>query len=220
MESQKVDGLVCWLEVFRKLHHLDHLGQFRHACLHRLWQQTVWRKLRVHQKSKHGSGWHGFLNHFPSRMYLENTLKGILLHKNSYMRDIWSWLDFFVVIISVVGWLPGDNNNSSLKSLRTFRILRPLRSINSMPQMKALITILGATLKGLLNVFIFLAFVFSIFAIFASSALPPGLKKSASGHRQRGDAPVPRSTVWLSYEHLFEICVTLRFPLKLPNADP
>jgi hypothetical protein len=31
-----------------------------------------------------------------------------------------------------------------------------------------LITILGATLKGLLNVFIFLAFVFSIFAIFGT----------------------------------------------------
>ena len=94
--------------------------------------------------------------------------RGFCFHKNSYMRDIWSWLDLFVVIISVVGWLPGDNNNSSLKSLRTFRILRPLRSINSMPQMKALITILGATLKGLLNVFIFLAFVFSIFAIFGT----------------------------------------------------
>lgn len=84
------------------------------------------------------------------------------------MRDMWSWLDFFVVIISVIDWLPGDYSNASLKSLRTFRILRPLRSINSMPQMKALIKILGATIKGLVNVFIFLAFVFSIFAIFGT----------------------------------------------------
>lgn len=61
---------------------------------------------------------------------------GFILHKRSYLRDIWNWLDFFVVGISVVGWLPNIESNSSLKSLRTFRILRPLRSINSMPRMK------------------------------------------------------------------------------------
>ncbi len=32
---------------------------------------------------------------------------GFLLHKNSYMRDTWNWLDIFVVTISVVTWLPG-----------------------------------------------------------------------------------------------------------------
>jgi hypothetical protein len=93
---------------------------------------------------------------------------GFILHTKSYLRDIWNWLDFFVVMISVVGWLPGVEGNSSLKSLRTFRILRPLRSINSMPRMKALIKTLLASLKGLLNVAAFLAFVFSIFAIFGT----------------------------------------------------
>lgn len=93
---------------------------------------------------------------------------GFVMHKKSYMRDVWNWLDFFVVMISVIGWLPGVEGNSSLKSLRTFRILRPLRSINSMPRMKALIKTLLASLKGLLNVGAFLAFVFTIFAIFGT----------------------------------------------------
>lgn len=93
---------------------------------------------------------------------------GFFLHKKSYMRDIWNWLDFFVVMISVIAWLPGVEGNSSLKSLRTFRILRPLRSINSMPRMKALIKTLLASLAGLMNVGLFLAFVFSIFAIFGT----------------------------------------------------
>jgi len=105
---------------------------------------------------------------FLAECILKILSRGFCLHKNSYMRDMWSWLDFFVVIISVIDWLPGDYSNPSLKSLRTFRILRPLRSINSMPQMKALIKVLGATIKGLVNVFIFLAFVFSIFAIFGT----------------------------------------------------
>ena len=105
---------------------------------------------------------------FLAECILKILSKGFCFHKNSYMRDIWSWLDLFVVIISVIGWLPGIDGNASLKSLRTFRILRPLRSINSMPRMKALIKILGATLKGMFNVFIFLGFVFSIFAIFGT----------------------------------------------------
>jgi len=93
---------------------------------------------------------------------------GFILHRKSYLRDVWNWLDFFVVSISVIGWLPGIESNSSLKSLRTFRILRPLRSINSMPRMKALIKTLLASLVGLVNVGLFLAFVFTIFAIFGT----------------------------------------------------
>ena len=72
---------------------------------------------------------------------LECVLKilgmGFFMHKKAYLRDTWNWLDFFVVTISVVCWMPGAEGNKSLKSLRTFRILRPLRSINSMPAMKA-----------------------------------------------------------------------------------
>jgi voltage-dependent calcium channel L type alpha-1D len=83
---------------------------------------------------------------------------GFLLHKNSYMRDPWNWLDIFVVTVSVMTWLPNIDTNSSMKSLRTFRILRPLRSIQS----------LLSSLPGLLNVGIFLAFIFTIFAIFGT----------------------------------------------------
>ena len=63
---------------------------------------------------------------------------GFVWHKNSYMRDPWNWLDLFIVIISVIGWLPFFDAGA-LKALRTFRILRPLRSINSLPEMKSLI---------------------------------------------------------------------------------
>ena len=93
---------------------------------------------------------------------------GFILHKNSYMRDPWNWLDIFVVRIPVVTWLPGIEGNSSMKSLRTFRILRPLRSINSLPSMKALIQSLLSSIPGMVNVFIFLAFIFTIFAIFGT----------------------------------------------------
>lgn len=92
---------------------------------------------------------------------------GFWINKNAYLRDVWNWLDFFVVIISVIDWFPSSGGgNSSLKSLRTFRILRPLRSINAMPRMRQLIQSLLKSLPGLINVIAFLGFAFSIFAIF------------------------------------------------------
>ena len=90
---------------------------------------------------------------------------GFCFHKNSYMRDAWNWLDFFIVIISIIGWLPFFDAGA-LTALRTFRILRPLRSINSLPEMRALIQTMLKSLPGLINVLFFLMFIFGIFAIF------------------------------------------------------
>ena len=90
---------------------------------------------------------------------------GFFWHKNSYLRDAWNWLDFFIVIVSVIGWLPFFDAGA-LKALRTFRILRPLRSINSLPEMRNLIGTLMASIPGLMNVLFFLMFIFGIFAIF------------------------------------------------------
>jgi hypothetical protein len=58
--------------------------------------------------------------------------KGFLFHRNAYLRDPWNWLDFFVVCISLLNFLPGIDSGG-LKALRTFRILRPLRTINRFP---------------------------------------------------------------------------------------
>ena len=90
---------------------------------------------------------------------------GFCFHKSSYLRDAWNWLDFFIVIISIIGWLPFFDAGA-LKALRTFRILRPLRSINSLPEMRALIQTMLKSLPGLINVLFFLMFIFGIFAIF------------------------------------------------------
>ena len=89
----------------------------------------------------------------------------VLGHKHAYLRDGWNWLDLFIVIISVIGWLPFFDAGG-LKALRTFRILRPLRSINSLPKMRNLIQTLLASIPGLINVLFFLSFIFGIFAIF------------------------------------------------------
>ena len=91
---------------------------------------------------------------------------GFVVHKNSYLRDSWNRLDFFVVFVSILDFIPALEQYSSLKVLRALRILRPLRSINKVKEMKAMINALLSSITGVLNVCGFLFFVLSIFGIF------------------------------------------------------
>ena len=94
---------------------------------------------------------------------------GFCVHKLSYLREPFNCLDFFIVIVSVIGFLPLKGGSDSLKSLRTFRILRPLRSINRMPTMRQQIQSLLGSIPGLMRVFFFIIFIFTIFAIFGTN---------------------------------------------------
>ena len=91
---------------------------------------------------------------------------GFLLSRKSYLFEAWNCLDFFIVCISIIGFLPIGGGSSGLKALRTFRILRPLRSVNKMPNIKKQITSLLNSIPGLMRVFFFIIFIFCIFAIF------------------------------------------------------
>ena len=47
----------------------------------------------------------------------------------SYIRLPWNALDFFVIVVSVVSYLPLGANLQFYKAMRMLRILRPLRMI-------------------------------------------------------------------------------------------
>ena len=49
---------------------------------------------------------------------------GFFMGPGSYLRDYWNMLDFFVVVLGLLGYLPGVANFSGI---RTVRVLRPLR---------------------------------------------------------------------------------------------
>jgi hypothetical protein len=65
---------------------------------------------------------------------------GFVKHRNAYLKDMWNWIDFAVVLISVIELSPIEGAN--LKGLRTLRVLRPLRSIKGFPAMKRQISAL------------------------------------------------------------------------------
>jgi hypothetical protein len=88
---------------------------------------------------------------------------GFIIHKQSYMRDPWNWIDFSAVIIGGIELFP---NLPNLKFIRTLRVIRPLRSIKALPSMRRLISSLLNSLPALANVVVFLLFVFILFGIF------------------------------------------------------
>ena len=55
---------------------------------------------------------------------------------NSYLRNSWNVLDFFIVIVSVVSLLAVGVQLNVFKVLRMLRILRPLKMISKNPNLK------------------------------------------------------------------------------------
>jgi hypothetical protein len=98
---------------------------------------------------------------------LKITAMGFFRPYNAYLRDTWNWIDFTVVVISVIELTPIQGAN--LKGLRTLRVLRPLRSINAFPAMKRLITSLIGSLGPLGYAVAFLIFIFVLFGILGVS---------------------------------------------------
>jgi len=105
---------------------------------------------------------------FTGIFFVEFLLKvismGFFLHRKSYLRDGWNWIDFIVVVIGIVELIPGLPS-TNLKALRTLRVLRPLRSINAVPRLRRLISSLLGSLPALANVVVFLGFILVLFGI-------------------------------------------------------
>jgi hypothetical protein len=59
---------------------------------------------------------------------MKSLAMGLIFEEHTYLRDGWNIIDFFVVISSIMGFLPGTVNFSAI---RTIRILRPIRSVNA-----------------------------------------------------------------------------------------
>lgn len=89
---------------------------------------------------------------------------GFVVHRNSYLRDPWNWLDFIVVCTGIFELLT-DGEDTGITALRALRVLRPLRSINAYPSMKRLIGTLLSSLPRLANVVVFILFIFFLFGI-------------------------------------------------------
>lgn len=91
---------------------------------------------------------------------------GVAKGPNTYFKDAWNWLDFIVVVSSLLSSLPQVGN---ISALRTFRLIRPLKSLNQLPSMKLLVGTLLKSIRSLGEIMIFAFFFFLIFAVLGLS---------------------------------------------------
>eukprot|EP00286_Rhodomonas_abbreviata_P000279 CAMPEP_0181291404 /NCGR_PEP_ID=MMETSP1101-20121128/1948_1 /TAXON_ID=46948 /ORGANISM="Rhodomonas abbreviata, Strain Caron Lab Isolate" /LENGTH=1755 /DNA_ID=CAMNT_0023395791 /DNA_START=9 /DNA_END=5276 /DNA_ORIENTATION=- len=90
---------------------------------------------------------------------------GLMVGPKTYLKEAWNWLDFFIVIVGILDFLPGSFSN--LSSLRTLRVMRPLRAINKFPKLRFLTALLLQCIPLLSNVLGFCCFIFFVFGILA-----------------------------------------------------
>mmetsp|Transcript_59235 Transcript_59235/g.105254 ORF Transcript_59235/g.105254 Transcript_59235/m.105254 type:complete len:1938 (-) Transcript_59235:102-5915(-) len=108
------------------------------------------------------------LGFFALELILKVIAFGFFVDSTSYMRDMWNWLDFVVVVTGIMEQL---EVGGGIGFLRLFRILRPLRSLNAVPQMKVLVNTVLSSIPRLGNVSIMGIFLFLIFGILGVSLL-------------------------------------------------
>lgn len=119
-----------------------------------------------------------FTSIFALELLLKLAVRGAALHKGAYLRDPWNWLDFLVVVFSVLGLMPSlCALFSGLSALRALRLLRTLRSIEQLAQMKATVQALLNAGPKLIHVGTLAFFVFLVFGILGVQLFTGELRK-------------------------------------------
>jgi hypothetical protein len=80
---------------------------------------------------------------------------GVVMHRAAYFRDGWNWLDFIIVVLSLVSILPLDGGNN-LTAIRAVRILRTLRLLRSVRPLRVLVEALIKSIPDIANALVFL----------------------------------------------------------------
>ncbi|XP_062855667.1 voltage-dependent R-type calcium channel subunit alpha-1E [Trichomycterus rosablanca] len=115
-----------------------------------------------------------FTGVFTFEMIIKMIEQGLILHDDSYFRDLWNILDFIVVVGALVAFaltnVLGNNKGrdiKTIKSLRVLRVLRPLKTIKRLPKLKAVFDCVVTSLKNVFNILIVYKLFMFIFAVIA-----------------------------------------------------
>ena len=103
-----------------------------------------------------------FTGAYVLEMMVKIVAMGFWWDKGSYLSDWWNRMDFTVVVLGLLAYLPGVGNFSGM---RTVRVLRPLRTITGVSGMRALVKALLQSLPLLFDVLVLVSFLFFIFGI-------------------------------------------------------
>jgi hypothetical protein len=97
---------------------------------------------------------------------LKNFVAGFACNgSGSYIREPWNVMDFIIVLLSLVDFLPIDTNLSFFKVIRLMRVIRPLRMISKNPGLKIAIESLIKVIPGISNLMLISVLCILLFSI-------------------------------------------------------
>lgn len=110
---------------------------------------------------------------------------GFVMHPGSYLRNGWNWLDWVVVVMSWLSFIPGVGNFSAI---RTVRVFRPLRTMSRIPGMGVIVGALMRSMLPLGSVVMLCTAIFFLFGILASQVWTE-MPKTHCGYTVYNDFP-------------------------------
>lgn len=105
-----------------------------------------------------------FLSFYIFEAALKMFAYGFVMHKGSYLRDLWNIMDLLIIFTSITQFF--TYIGFSANSLRVFRVLRPLRTITKVSSLKMVIKTLFASLPLVFDSIVLLGIAIIVFSIF------------------------------------------------------
>ncbi|XP_028033528.1 voltage-dependent calcium channel type A subunit alpha-1 isoform X3 [Bombyx mandarina] len=105
-----------------------------------------------------------FLGIFCVEASLKILALGFVLHKGSYLRNIWNIMDFFVVLTGIITQTPMVPE-VDFRTLRAIRVLRPLKLVSGIPSLQVVLKSIIKAMAPLLQIGLLVLFAIVIFAI-------------------------------------------------------
>ncbi|CAH1183785.1 unnamed protein product [Phaedon cochleariae] len=105
-----------------------------------------------------------FLGIFCVEASLKILALGFVLHRGSYLRNIWNIMDFFVVVTGFLTMFP-QLLVVDPRALRAIRVLRPLKLVSGIPSLQVVLKSIIKAMAPLLQIGLLVLFAIVIFAI-------------------------------------------------------
>ncbi|XP_063633310.1 LOW QUALITY PROTEIN: voltage-dependent calcium channel type A subunit alpha-1 [Cydia splendana] len=106
-----------------------------------------------------------FLGIFCVEASLKILALGFVLHRGSYLRNVWNIMDFFVVVTGIVTLQPNIAPDVDFRTLRAIRVLRPLKLVSGVPSLQVVLKSIIKAMAPLLQIGLLVLFAIVIFAI-------------------------------------------------------
>uniref|UniRef100_H2YKN8 Sodium channel protein n=1 Tax=Ciona savignyi TaxID=51511 RepID=H2YKN8_CIOSA len=103
--------------------------------------------------------WHIFTAIYTIEATVKIVGRGFALHRFSYLRDPWNWLDFIVILAA------DSSKISSLTFLRAIRVLRVFKTVSVIPGLRMIVSALVASTKALKDAMLLSLLGFSMFSL-------------------------------------------------------